>query len=233
MDENDKFKDLNKFLETLEKSSVKSKDYIKFVIGLSTGTLVFTATLAKEFIKTPHHQFILIIGLTCLFISIILGVWILPGGDRLQSLFEIFKRLLSKSPEEMKSLVEKSLQQYYIRDWIKRILPSGLESDERMKTFYKSLENAPLRNLRKVLEKVSELGINEPDKIRFLREFVEELLNFSLFIKIDQQASYPPILFRSIRMTIWQLIYLERVLRYTFFIGMFAILIFSIINLLH
>lgn len=36
MEENDKFKDLNKLLESLEKSSVKSKDYIKFVIGLST-----------------------------------------------------------------------------------------------------------------------------------------------------------------------------------------------------
>jgi len=36
MEENDKFKDLNRLLETVEKSSVKSKDYIKFVIGLST-----------------------------------------------------------------------------------------------------------------------------------------------------------------------------------------------------
>ena len=36
MEENDKLKDLNRVFETLEKSSVKSKDYIKFVIGVST-----------------------------------------------------------------------------------------------------------------------------------------------------------------------------------------------------
>jgi ATP/ADP translocase len=110
MDENDKFKDLNRLLETLEKYSVKSKDYIKFVTGLSTGTLVFSAALAKEFIKTPQYQFILIIAWACLFISIILGVWILPGGDKLQSLMETLKRLLAESPEKIKSFVEKKLQ---------------------------------------------------------------------------------------------------------------------------
>ena len=212
MDENDKFKDLNRFLETFEKSSVKSKDYIKFVIGLSTGTLVFSAALVKEFIKTPRYQFILIIAWACLFISIILGVWILPGGDRLQNLVESFKRLLAESPEKMKSLVEKKLQEHYIRDWIKKILSSDLENDERMKNFYKSLETAPLKNLKKVLEKVSELGVKEPDKIRFLKEFVKEILNFSPLAKIEEQMMYPPTLFKNLRRTIWQLLYLERVM---------------------
>ena len=232
MDENDKFKDLNRSLETFEKSLIKSKDYIKFVIGLSTGTLVFSGTLGKEFIKNPQYQFILIIGWACLFISIILGVWILPGGDRLQNLIGSFKTILSESPGKIKAIVEKKIQEYYMRDLIKKILPASLESDERMKDFYKDLETAPIERLKKVLDKLPEIVIKKPEDIHVLKEFLEEFEKLSYFMKMEEQMSYPPTLFKYLRSTAWQLIYLERVMRYSFFIGMFAILIFSIINLL-
>jgi len=222
----------NKSIETVKEYSVKSKDYIKFIIGLSTGTLVFSGTLFKQFIQFPQYKFILIIGWAYLFISIILGVWILPGGDRLQSLVEGFKRLLAESPEMKKSLAEKKLQEFFVRDLVKKTLLPELESDERMKDFYKSLETAPLENLKKAFEKVSVLGVKEPDKIRFLKELVKEVLNYSSIVKIDEQMMYPPTLLKNIRRTIWQLIYLEKGMRYSFFIGMLAILIFSIINLL-
>jgi len=156
----------------------------------------------------------------------------LPGGDRLQSLVEGFKRLLAESPEMKKSLAEKKLQEFFVRDLVKKTLLPELESDERMKDFYKSLETAPLENLKKAFEKVSVLGVKEPDKIRFLKELVKEVLNYSSIVKIDEQMMYPPTLLKNIRRTIWQLIYLEKGMRYSFFIGMLAILIFSIINLL-
>jgi hypothetical protein len=157
---------------------------------------------------------------------------LLPWGDRLQNLTESFKGLLATSPEKMKPLIEKKLQEHYIREWIKKTLSSDLENDERMKDFYKSLETAPLENLKKVLEKVSEIGVKEPDKIRFLKELVKEILNFSFLAKIEEQMMYPPTFFKNFRRTIWQSLYLERVMRYAFFMGMFAILIFSITNLL-
>jgi len=224
MDENGEFKNLNRTLESFEKSSVKSKDYIKFLIGLSTGTLVFSGALVKEFIKAPQYQFILIIAWTCLFLSIILGVWILPAGDRFQSLIESFTRILAESPEKVKAIHEKKLQHYYLRDWIKKILPSNLESDERMKEFYKSLETAPLKGLKEVFDKL-------PGDITVLKELKKEFVKFLFLIRIEEQASYAPNVLKSLRRTAWQLIYFEKVMRYTFFIGMFAILIFSITNL--
>jgi len=227
----DKFKDINKLLEAMEKSSLKSKDYIKFVIGLSTGTLVFSVTFAKEFIKTPHYQFILIIGWACLFISIILGVWILPLGDRLQAIFEGLKRFLTAPPEKIKAIIEKKLPEFYIKDWIKKFLPSSLENDERMKGFYKLLETASFENLKKVFGMLPEVVAQNPE-IPILRDIVEEVVKFSSLAKIEQQGSHPPTLIKYLRETIWQAIYFERGMRYTFFIGMFAILIFSITNLL-
>jgi len=232
MEGNDKFEDLNKGIEFIKEYSVKSKDYIKFIIGLSTGTLVFSGTLVKEFIKFPQYKFILIIGWVCLFISIILGVWILPGGDRLQSLFEILKRVLAESSGKIKAIAEKKLKEYYIRDLIKKILPAGLESDERMKDFYKNLETAPIEGLKKVFYKLPEIAVKKPEGIRVLKEYLKELLKFAFFMKIEEQMSYPPTLFKNLRRTAWQVIYLERVMRYAFFIGMLAILIFSTINLL-
>jgi hypothetical protein len=231
MDENDKFRDVNKLLESLEKSSVKSKAYIKFIIGLSTGTLVFSGTLVKEFIKFPQYKSVLVIGWGCLFISMILWVWILPGGDRLQALFESLKGFLTGSPEKIKAILEKKLQEFYIKDWIKKFLPSSLENDERMKDFYKSLETVSLENLKKLFGKLPEVVAQNPT-IPILKNLVEEFVKFSYLGKIEQQGSYPPTLIRNLRRTIWQIIYFERVMRYTFFIGMFAILIFSIINLL-
>jgi hypothetical protein len=232
MDENDKFKDLNRFLETLEKSSVKSKDYIKFVIGLSTGTLVFSVTLGKEVIRNPQYQFILIIGWACLFISTILGVWILPGGDRLQSLFESLKRILAESPEKIKAIAEKKLQEYYMKGSIRKLLPPELESDERMKDFCKNLETASVAGLKDIFDKVPKTLVEKPELIPLLNQFLEELVKLAPLIKIEEQMSHPLTLFKNVRRTAWQLIYLEKVMRYSFFVGMFAILIFSIINLL-
>jgi hypothetical protein len=232
MDENDKFKDLNKGIETLKDSSIISKDYIKFVIGLSTGTLVFSGTLVKEFFKTPHYQFILICGWACLFISIILGVWILPGGDRLQSLFESLKRMLADSPEKIKAIAEKKLQRYYIRDFIKKILPPKLESDERMKDFYKNLETASIEGLKKIFDKLPKTVVETPEGIPLLKELLKELLKLAFLWKIEEQMANPSTILKKFRRTSWQLIYIEKVMRYSFFFGMFAIFIFSIINLL-
>lgn len=233
MDENDKFKDFNRRLESIEKSSIKSKDYIKFVIGLSTGTLVFSVTFAKEFIKTPHYQFILIIGWTCLFVSIILGVWILPIGDRIQSLFGSLKSLLIEPPEKFVSLTEKKLQEYYLREFIKTFFGPDRWNDERNKDFFGHVKTASAKDLKTILKNMSEMKFKEPEEHSFLKDVVGEIFNFMpLIIKFEEKFTYPPTVLKTLRRAIWQGFYLEKGMRYSFFVGMFAILIFSIINLL-
>jgi len=113
----------SKSIENLKEVSVKSKDYIKFIIGLSTGTLVLSTTLAKDFFKTPQYNFILIIGWALLFISIVVGVWILPVLDNVQGRIEAMKRMFA-NPEEAKWLFMGTLGEHYIIDWMKKLTPT-------------------------------------------------------------------------------------------------------------
>jgi len=232
MDENDKFKGFNSLLESFEKSSTKNKDYIKFIIGLSTGTLVFSATFAKEFIKTPHYQFILIIGWACLFISIILGVWILPAADTAQGLIERLKRMLAESPEKLVSLADKRLQEYYLRESIKAFFSPDFTNDEKGKDIFKKLQTAPLENLKQLFKQMPEIRLKEPEKHPFAKDMVKEMFSWLSLMEFEEQFSYPPTILKKLRRAIWEGLYLEKVMRYSFFVGMFAILIFSIINLL-
>ena len=45
-DTEDAFKDIDKIIDGLKERSPKSKEYCKFLISLSTGTLIFSVTLS-------------------------------------------------------------------------------------------------------------------------------------------------------------------------------------------
>lgn len=231
MDENDKSKDVNKLIEALRDSSIRDKDYIKFVIGLSIGTLVFSGALLKEFIQFPQYKFILIIGWACFFISIILGVWILPGWDKLQSLIEGYKRL-SESPEMTDAVKEKKLKDYYLRDLFKEFILGFNESDEKMKELSKGVETVSLANLKHAIKILCEWEGMETETLRPLRDYLKDRLKSLSFIEILEALFYPPNVFRKLRRTFRLLVVLEKVMTFSFFVGMFAILIFSINNLL-
>ena len=121
----------SKSIESLKEVSIRSKDYIKFVIGLSTGTLILSTTLAKDFFKTPQYNFILIIGWFLLFISIVVGVWILPVWDNIQGWFELMKKIFG-NPEEAKWLLMGKLGEHRIIEWMKQATPDKLMEDEKI-----------------------------------------------------------------------------------------------------
>lgn len=143
MEEKEKKIDFSSLDETMglfKESSVKSKDYIKFIIGLSTGTLVISTTLAKEFIKIPQYNLILIIGWSLLFISVILGVWILPVWDNFQGRFELLKRILA-NPKEFGPVSKRKLGEYYVLDCMKTLTHPQLMEKKEIQDIFKSWEN--------------------------------------------------------------------------------------------
>ncbi len=227
----------SKSIEGLKEVSIKSKDYIKFIIGLSTGTLILSATLAKDFFKTPQYNFILIIGWALLFISIVVGVWILPIGDNLQGRFEAIKRMFS-NPEEASRVLTGKLGEHYIIEWMKKLTPDKLREDKEIQDFFKKWESyltvkdlkpEQLKKLKELTESFSTVGIRDEFKNK-IKDLVTEMFSLYSLIKYYEKAIYFPYVLKSLRWGVWQMRYLEKVMRYSFFVGMLAILVFAIIN---
>ncbi len=228
----------SKGIENLKEASIKSKDYIKFVIGLSTGTLILSTTLAKDFFKTPQYNFILIVGWALLFISIVVGVWILPAWDNIQARVELMKRMFATPKEELHRLIKRRLGEYYIVNWMKQLTPSELKETEEFQKFFKLLEDrlnvvelkpSQLKDLKKWTEDFSLAGVRNEYR-QMIKDLVTQMFSLYSLVKEYEKLTYFPGLLKSIRSTIWQMRYLEKVMRYSFFVGMLAILVFAIIN---
>ena len=227
----------SKSIESLKEVSIRSKDYIKFVIGLSTGTLILSTTLAKDFFKTPQYNFILIIGWALLFISIVVGVWILPVWDNIQGWFELMKKIFG-NPEEAKWLLMGKLGEHRIIEWMKQATPDKLMEDEKIQDFFKKWENyvstknlkpKQLKKLKELTESVGTAGVKDEFK-QMMKDTVAEMFSFYSFFKYYEKITYLPGVLKKIRWIFWQMRYLEKVMRYSFFVGMLAILVFAIIN---
>jgi len=226
------FKELDEVLDNLKDSSAKSKDYYKFIIGLATGTLIFSLTFLKEFATFPEYKLILIIGWLCLFASIIAGVLVLPMADQLHSRVQSLKGLL-KSPEMVGAIFKKELQQHYLKNFVKNAVDPFFKNDEKKKEeFHKFVDKLSTKELKKLIEQVSLAGIKDSQAIRFLKEFFKEIFKLFSLSKIVEREANPTIIFKRVRRIILQMIWLDRVMKYAFFAGVFAISLFSIINFL-
>jgi hypothetical protein len=232
MPEQETIKGIDEILENLRYSSPQYKDYCKFLIGLSTGTLIFSVTFLKEFAHFPEYKFILIIGWICLLASIIAGVLLLPKSDQLQGAMQNFKLSL-KSPEIAGAIIKKEYQQYFLRDWLKTLLGPFFKNDEKkMKEIIKAIDVLPTKELKKFFEGYMLAGVEKPEAIRYVKQFVGEIFKcLSFFEKMHQQIS-PTILYKNFRIIIRKIIWLHLIMTYGFFVGVFFISLFSIINFL-
>jgi len=232
MEKNEKFERLDGILDDLKESSAQSKDYYKFIIGLATGTLVLSVTFLKGFIISPEYKIILIIGWLCLLSSIIAGVLVLPKADHLNAKVQSLKSLF-RSKEILGAIAKKELQEHYLKSLIKGIIDPVFKDDEKKKEeFYQFLDNLPIRELKKFYEKAGLLGVKNPKYISFLKEFLGEMFKLISLTKIVEQEGNPSFLFKGVRRIILQMIWFDRVMKYAFFVGIFAISVFSIINFL-
>jgi len=121
---------------------------------------------------------------------------------------------------------------------MKKLTPSELIETEAFQKFFKLLETrlsvvelkpSQLKDLKKWTEDFSLAGVRNEYR-QMMKDTVAEMFSLYSLVKEYEKLTYFPGLLKSIRRTIWQMRYLEMVMRYSFFIGMFAILVFAIIN---
>ena len=226
------FKEFDEVLDNLKDSSAKSKDYYKFIIGLATGTLIFSVTFLKELATSPQYGFILIIGWIFLFTAIVAGVLVLPMADQLHSRIQSFKGLL-RSPEIIGPIVKKELHQHYLKTFIKNLIDHFFKDAEQQKTeLNQFVDKLSTEDLKKFMKGLSLAGIKDTNAITFLTEFLKEIFKLLSLTKILEREASPTIIFKKLRRIILQMILLEKVMKYAFFTGIFAICLFSIINFL-
>jgi len=219
-------------LDNLKDLSPKSKEYSKFVIGLATGTLILSVTFLKGLVISPEYKFILIIGWFCLLVSIITGVLLLPKTDELHARIQSLKNLIT-SPEMMVPIVKKELQKHILKSWAKKIIDPVVKDNEKEKEkLYQFVDNLSLKGLKKYYEALVLLNVKDPKLISFLKEFLEGMFKLLSLSKMVELHANPSFVFKSIWKIILQMIWLDRLMKYAFFVGIFAISFFSIINFL-
>lgn len=234
MPEEDALKRFDEALDNLKDSSPKSREYCKFIISLATGTLVFSVTFLKEFGTFPEYNFILIIGWISLLASIIAGVLLLPKTDQMLAAMQNLKNVLKMPQEVVASAMKKQLQQHYLKTWIKRFIdPIYKDNAKEKEELYKLMDKLPAKGLKHFFEKLSLGGAEVSKDLVPLKEFIEEICGFLFsFTKNMERATNPTLVFRNLRTLILQMIWLDRVMKYGFFVGVFSISLFSIMNFL-
>ena len=231
MEEEYKFKELDEGIGHFKESTAKSKDYHKFIIGLSTGTLIFSVTFIKEFIMFPEFKLILVAGWVGLLISIITGVLILPLGDELESQIRLLKTLF-QSKEKIGPITKKELKEHYMKLFLKSYIGPLPENEEKAKEINEFLNRLSFDKMKIMFEKIALSGLTDPLKLKQLKEILKELVKFLSIAKLEERYSNLPYVLKRIRISIYKLIILGKLVKYAFFFGIVAISIFSIINFL-
>ena len=143
-------------------------------------------------------------------------------------------------PEEAKWYLIRKLGEHRIIEWMKQATPDKLMEDERIQEFFKKWEDyvstknlkpKQLKKLKELTESVGTAGVKDEFK-QSMKDAVSEMFKFYPLLKSYEKQAYIPGLLRNIRWAYWQMKYLELVMRYSFFLGMLAVLIFAIINFL-
>jgi len=230
MEKNETFEGMDELLDDVRDSSTQSKDYYKFIIGLATGTLVFSVTVLKGFTASPEYKIILVIGWLCLFASIVAGVLVLPKGDQLHSTVKLLK-ILFRSQEVVVAIAKKELQEHYLKVLIKGIINPALKEDEKKKEdIYLYLDKLPTKDLEEFLKKAGVLGVKDAKAFNFIKEFLEEVFKLFSLVKIVERKGNPSSVVKSLRTIILQIFWFEKVMKYAFFAGIVAISVFSLFN---
>lgn len=129
-------------LEELKESSARSKDYCKFVIGLSTGTLVFSVTFIDKFGLLPPYKPIILIAWCCLIISIVTGVLLLREQDRYEANFSALSNALRWDDDIKLFSIEGDFNKLMTRGFLRSYLEKETAKDAKDEVKIKKIEEA-------------------------------------------------------------------------------------------
>jgi hypothetical protein len=224
---------LTKILENLKERTLRSKDYYKFVIGLSTGALIFSVTFVEKFSLAPVYKPIIVIGWVCLVISIVTGVWLLPKRDSLDAQWKGFIDLIANT-ENILFGIEQDFGKFMTRKVISAFFEAKIVKDEEEVKKYKKdwvtpngrLGIAFFKNIFSELEKTyPALSTAKPD-------FIREYEKWKQLITKERKSMYLPDVFKNLRETNQRVTFVDKVMTVSFYAGIILITLFSAINFL-
>lgn len=235
MDEKIDLTDLKRILDNMKESNLRSKDHYKFVIGLSTGALVFSVTFIGK-ISFPIYKPIILIGWVCLIISIITGVWLLPRRDSLEAQWKAIMDLLSK-PENIlfgiEQDVNKLMTRALISGFLREEMPKEPKDEEKIKELKKAWLTPNGRKGKAFLQTmISALEKIYPPLATAMPDITREGEKWEQLITKHGKTMYLPNMFKRTRETSGRVDFMEKAMTGFFYAGIILITLSSAINFL-
>ena len=236
MDEKIDLSGVRKALDNLKESTLRSKDHYKFMIGLSTGTLLFSVTFIDKFSLLPTYKPLIVIGWMCLIVSIITGVWLLQKRDFLEAkwkaiidLFEKPEILLLGFEQDISKLITRSV----ISGFLKEEASKESKDEEKIKILRKgwltpngSKGKEFLKAMTAVLEKIyPPLATATPD-------ITKELEKWGQLITKYGKSMFLPYMLKRLRKTMIRVEFIQGIMTSLFYAGIILITLSSAISFL-
>lgn len=236
MEEKIHLSDLTKIIDTMKEGSLRSKDYYKFVIGLSTGALVFSVTFVEKFSSAPVYKALIVIGWVCLIISVITGVWLLQKRDFLEAQWKAIIDVLSK-PEnimfgierDLGKLVTRSLASVFLKEETSKE-PKDEEKIKKLKKEWLTPNGGKGKAYLKTM--ISILGEIYPPLATVTPDITRELEKWGQLLIKSGKMLYLPDMSKKLRETTVRVDLVDKVMRGFFFAGIILITLFSALNFL-
>jgi len=238
VDEKIDLSDFTKVLDNIKESTLRSKDYYKFVIGLSTGALLISVTFIDKFSLLPVYKPLIVIGWICLIISIITGVWLLPKRDSLETQWNNIIGLLSSKPENILLGIEQDFDKLITRSLINCFLKQEMSKDSKDEEKIKNLKKEWLtpngsKGKTYLKKMISVLEIIYPSLATAMPGLTKEIENwYQLINKSVVKSMYLPSKFKRLRETFIRVIYVEKAMVIFFYAGIILVTLSSVISFL-
>jgi hypothetical protein len=229
---------LTKYLDFLKERYLRSKDYYKFIIGLSTGALVFSITFIEKYGAETNCKSLMLMGWVCLIVSILAGVWLLEKFDSIQ---DQWKNIIdiSEKPENILFGIERDVGKLVTRGCIDYLLKHEMakepkeSNEEKIKELRKDWVNANGRIGKAFLQKIfSDLEKIYPSLSRIMPDITKEFEKWEQFLSKAGRGFYVPDILKKLREALIRVGIVEKVMRGFFFAGIILITLFSATNFL-
>ncbi len=222
---------LRNVLDNFKESTLRSKEYYKFIIGLSTGTLLISVTFIDKFSLLPAYKPLIVIGWICLIISIISGVWLLPKHDFLESEWKAIMDFISE-PEKILLGIEQDFDKFITRGLVSGFLREEMSKDPKDEEKIRKLREewlTPNGNKGKKFlnAMVSALQVIYPPLATAWPDITKEIGKWEKLMNKQGRLFYFPYRFRRIRKINKQVEVVQKVMAGSFYTGIILITLSS------
>ena len=238
MDEKIDLSSAKKILDNLKEGTLRSKDYYKFVIGLSTGTLLVSVTFIDKFSLLPTYKSLIVIGWMCLIISVITGVWLLQERDSLETQWNTMIDFMTNPKPELILLtierdVSKSITRSLISGFLKEEASKEPKDEEKIKALQKEWlmpNGSKGKKFFRVM--VSALEMIYPPLATAMPDITKELEKWGQLLTKHEKSMFLPNMLKRLRKTNTRVELIQKIMTGFFYAGIILITLSSAISFL-